>query len=384
MPAPKRILILGSTGSIGRRALDVINDFPDLFKVAGLAAHRNAAVVLQQARHFGVKQVCLTDAAAAQKFLPEFQAAGIDVLSGQDALTESVSRFDADVVLVATVGFTGLCPTIRAIKEGRMVALANKEVLVAAGDLIMALTRENGISILPIDSEHSAIFQCLQAAHSKSEIYELILTASGGPFLGRSPESMGFVTVEEALAHPTWNMGRKITIDSSTMMNKGFEVIEAMHLFGVPASQIKVLIHPQSVVHSMISFVDGSTIAQLGRTDMYLPIQYALTFPERHANPLPKLDLASMDALTFYAPDLTLFPCLQLAYDAIERGGVATTALNAANEVAVARFLKGEIKYVQIADIVRRALDRTPDLKADSLENILEADNKIRSWAVTY
>ncbi|MDD4278770.1 MAG: 1-deoxy-D-xylulose-5-phosphate reductoisomerase [Candidatus Sumerlaeales bacterium] len=383
MSSKKRILLLGSTGSIGRRTIDVISDFPDLFEIAGLATNTNTELLMRQLDKFKVPFVCVSDTAAAEQVRGEIEAHNTCLLTGENALSELVERAEADIVLVATVGFTGLRPTVRAIECGCTIALANKEVLVAAGDFVMDLAQRHSVKILPVDSEHNAIFQCLQSCTKQSDVYKLVLTASGGPFRNYTPEQMESITVEQALKHPTWNMGRKITIDSATMMNKGFEVIEAMHLFSVTAAQIKVLIHPQSIIHSMVTFVDGLSLAQLGRTDMYLPIQYALTYPKRLANPLPRLDLAMMEKLTFYKPNLKLFPCLQLAYDAIDMGGVATVALNAANEVAVAQFLNREIKFTQIADVIRRGLEQTPDLKADSLENIFMTDNKIRTLAVS-
>lgn len=372
----KRLIILGSTGSIGTKALEVVADFPDEFEIVALSTHSRAALLVEQMRRFGPKAICLRstqDAAAVSAAAADL---GARVHAGDAGLTELIDTYDADMVLIATVGFVGVLPTMHAIQRGMTVALANKEVLVTAGHLVMEAARSKGVCILPIDSEHNAVFQCLNG-NGTASIRRIILTASGGPFRGLSRAAMHSLTKEDALRHPTWNMGPKITIDSATLMNKGFEVMEAAHLFGIPASSVDVLVHPQSTVHSMIEYVDGSIIAQMGATDMYLPIQNVLMYPDRKPNRFPSLDLARLGTLTFEEPDVENFPCLRYAYEAAARGGTYPAVLNASNEVAVARFLADEIPFLGIPETVEDALQAHQPRSADTLEEIQSAD----SWA---
>jgi 1-deoxy-D-xylulose-5-phosphate reductoisomerase len=372
----KRLIILGSTGSIGTRALDVVADFQDHFEVVALSTNSRGALLARQMMQHRPKAVCITSEDTVKDVEAAAATIGADYFAGPGGLVELVERYDADIVLVATVGFVGVLPTLRAIERGMTVALANKEVLVTAGHLVMKAAHEKGVAILPIDSEHNAVFQCLNGCGGAS-VRRIILTASGGPFRGSTRESMRSITREDALRHPTWNMGPKITIDSATLMNKGFEVMEAAHLFDVPASRVDVLVHPQSTVHSMIEYVDGSIIAQMGTTDMYLPIQNVLMYPERHANRFPSLDLARLGTLTFEQPDMENFPCLRYAYEAAEKGGTYPAVLNAANEVAVARFLADEIPFLGIPESVDDALQCHEPTSALTLEEIQAAD----AWA---
>lgn len=369
----KRVIILGSTGSIGCKALEVISDFSDRFEVVALSTHARVKELAQQARRFRPRAVCI-GATAQQASIPD----GVTVHRGDTGLAELVENYDADLVVVATVGFVGLLPTLRAIELGRTVALANKEVLVVGGDVVMHAVRHFNVRLLPIDSEHNAIFQCLNGCGSKS-IRRIILTASGGPFRGSRRHQMRDITPKQALRHPTWNMGPKITIDSATLMNKGFEMIEAHHLFGIPPDHVEVLIHPQSTIHSMVEYVDGSIIAQLGVTDMYLPIQNVLLYPERLPNKFPALDLAQLGRLTFEKPDLDAFPCLAYAYEAAAAGGTYPAVLNAANEVAVARFLAGEIGFLRISELIRNALDAHESCSKCDLAAIQAADHWTRN-----
>ena len=352
----KRIILLGATGSVGTGACDVVRAHPDEFKVVALAARSNRAAAESLARAFGAR-----------------------AYMGEDAAVRAVEENEADIALVATVGLSGLAPTLAAIEKGMTVALATKEVLVAAGALVTARAREKGVRILPVDSEHSAIFQCLQSC-GRAPIDRLVLTASGGPFQD-GPADLSAVTPEMALAHPVWRMGPKVTVDSATMMNKGFEVIEAHWLFGVPFDRIDVVVHPESVVHSLVTFADGATLAQLSPPDMRVPIQYALSWPDRLPADRATLDLVGLGALTFRAPEEDRFPCLRLARTAAEAGGTRAAALSAADEVAVARFLAGSISYTDIPRLVADALDAAPDLPCDSVENILAADAAGRKLA---
>ena len=342
----KRLIILGVTGSIGRNAVDVVKTHPDDFSVVAVAALRNREPCERAAAELGAKAYC-----------------------GEDAALRAVEENDADVCLVATVGLSGLRPTLAAIDRGMDVALATKEVLVMAGELVMRRAHEKGVRILPVDSEHSAIFQCLQGG---GDVERLILTASGGPFLDE-PKDLSTVTVAEALNHPRWKMGPKVTVDSATMMNKGFEVLEAHWLFGVDVADIEVVVHPESVVHSLVTFVDGATLAQLSPPDMRVAIQYALTWPKRLRSERGRLDLAQLGALTFRRPDPERFPCLSLACEAARAGGCATAVLAAADELAVARFLRGEIGYADIAAFVARCLEKAPEIACDSPEAVEEA-----------
>ncbi|MBZ5640537.1 MAG: 1-deoxy-D-xylulose-5-phosphate reductoisomerase [Acidobacteriia bacterium] len=375
----KRIVVLGSTGSIGTRALDVVASFPEAFRVIALGAGRNVDRVEEQVRRFEPKLVAVADDAAAAELVRRI-GDRCAVVRGPDGLVEAALHPEADLVVSALVGAAGLRSTWAAVDAGRDVALANKESLVVAGEFLTARARATGASILPVDSEHNAVHQCLRGEDPR-EVRRLWLTGSGGPFRTRPLESLANVTPAEALRHPTWKMGPKITVDSATLMNKGLEVIEAHWLFGLPAERIRVVIHPKSVVHSMVEFVDGSFKAQLGVTDMRHPIQYALTWPERWRTSLPPFDPVSAGPLEFEAPDPERFPCLALAYRALERGGAAPAVLNAANEVAVSAFLEGRAGFLDLPAIVRQALDRHENEPASSLEDLVAADAKARETA---
>jgi 1-deoxy-D-xylulose-5-phosphate reductoisomerase len=378
----KNICILGSTGSIGVSSLEVISGFPDRFRPVCLTAHSNIGLLGEQVRKYRPEAVAVLDAVSADRFRAEMNGS-VKVHSGTEGLLELVRRADVDIVIGSMVGFAGLAPTIEALKLGKTVALANKETLVVAGELMTALARKHGAKLVPIDSEHSAILQCL-AGEDTASIRRLILTASGGPFLDLDASQFSKITVGDALKHPTWKMGRKITVDSATLMNKGLEVIEAHWLFGLPADRIEVVIHPQSIIHSMVEFIDGSVKAQLGVPDMKLPIQYALTHPERSASSWQRLDLAAMSDMTFRQPDRDKFRCLALAYRALEAGGSAPVTLNAANEVAVARFLDGRLGFNGIPAMIEDALDRFPARAVPSLADIVAADDETRSYLATH
>jgi 1-deoxy-D-xylulose-5-phosphate reductoisomerase len=375
----KKVLVLGSTGSIGINTLDVIKKNPDKFTVSALTINTRIDLLLPQIHEFKPELVVVTNESAAEKLK---DTGGIDcpVLSGIDGLVYAAANCDYDILLGAMVGFAGLLPTIEAIKRGKRIALANKETLVVAGELITSLCKENKAEIIPVDSEHSAIYQCL-AGENPETVDKLILTASGGPFLGKTKTELNDVTIDEALAHPNWKMGNKITIDSASMMNKGLEVIEAHWLFGFPKEKIDVVIHPQSIIHSMVEFVDGSIKAQLGTPDMRLPIQYALAYPERIENDFIKTDLTKIGSLTFYDPDMDKFECLKLAYQALAAEGTAPCILNAANEIAVDKFLNGNIKFSQIPLVINRALDSIENHKSPGLETIIECDKVTREFA---
>lgn len=377
MPPPrKKICLLGATGSIGRSTLKVIEDFPEEFEAVGLAAQTSEQPLFDVGRRLGVKHYCLTEPGSAEP--PE----GAHLFSGCRGLIELIDACQPELVVVATVGAVGLEPTLHAIDRGLTIALANKEVLVMAGRLVMERARRAGVSILPIDSEHNAIFQCLAGARDVP-LRRIILTASGGPFRGRTWRELENVTVDEALMHPTWSMGPKITIDSATFMNKGFEVIEVHHLFDMAPEKIEVIVHPQSVIHSMIEHPDGSMIAQMGITDMYLPILNVLGYPKRLTNQrFERMNLAELGPLTFEPPDLDAFPCLAYAYQAIRAGRTYPTVLNAANEIGVERFLNREIRFVDIPRIIDGALQEHAYPSGDpDLEQILEADRRTRQWA---
>ncbi len=375
----KKVLILGSTGSVGTQALEVIATSPEL-EVAGLAAHGNP-MLLEQARRFEVEQVAVADEEAAGRAAAALP--GCQVFGGPGGAVELVETTECDLVLNAIVGAAGLEATLAAVERGIDLALANKESLVVGGELVMELARQGGSRVLPVDSEHSAVFQCLQdAAANRPE--KIILTASGGPFHGRSAEELQHVGREEALRHPRWDMGNKITIDSATLMNKGLEIIEAHHLFEIDYEDIEVVVHPQSIVHSLVRFRDGSVLAQLGLPTMKLPIAYALHYPERRPVDVPRLDLASCGDLTFTEPDTEAFPCLRLAREAGERGGAAPVVLNAANEVAVAAFLDGAIGFMDIAAVVEETLSQVegePDRPLRTLEEIRAFDEEARRRA---
>ncbi|CUU07908.1 1-deoxy-D-xylulose 5-phosphate reductoisomerase [Candidatus Kryptobacter tengchongensis] len=374
----KNIAILGSTGSIGRNAIEVIRNFPDRFKVTYLAVNKNIELLFEQVKLLRPRGVVIFDKEKAREF-SNFVNGEIEVLSGEEGLLEVVSRDDVDVVLNSLVGFSGLKPTIKAIESGKRIALANKETLVVAGEIITKLLKENNVELIPVDSEHNAIFQCL-VGENVSDINRIILTASGGPFLYRDKVELENVTVEEALKHPNWKMGNKITIDSATLMNKGLEVIEAHWLFGLSVDKIKVVIHPQSVIHSMVEFVDGSIKAQLGVPDMKIPIQYALTYPERTYADYGRVDFVKLGQMTFLEPDLDKFECLRIAYEVAGIGGTYPTVLNAANEVAVEAFLNKKIKFTKIPEIIKRAIDAHKPKFNPELEDILRVDSETRKF----
>jgi len=381
MSTRKNIAILGSTGSVGRNSLEVINSFPDRFRVTYLTTNSNIDLLMEQVEHFHPVGVVILDECRAGEAKKRFKHP-VEVLSGEPGLEEVVTRDDVDIVMSSLVGFAGLKPTIAAIRHRKRIALANKETLVVAGALITSLVREYGVELLPVDSEHSAILQCL-AGENRELVARLILTASGGPFLNVPRESFAAITVEEALRHPNWSMGNKITIDSSTLMNKGLEVIEARWLFGISAERIHVVIHPQSIIHSMVEFVDGSVKAQLGLPDMKLPIQYALSYPDRWPMNGSRLDFPALRSMTFLEPDRAKFRCLSLAYDALSLGGTAPTVMNAANEVAVAAFLGKRISFEKIPILIERALNGAKIRLNPELDDILETDGKTRSFVGT-
>jgi 1-deoxy-D-xylulose-5-phosphate reductoisomerase len=377
----KRISILGSTGSIGVTTLGVVDRFPDRFEVVALAAGRNVERLAEQVRRFRPQVVGIADPDAASRLRSELGGFRTEVVGGDRGLCD-VATVDADVLVSGLVGARGLLPTLEAVRRGRTVALANKEVMVVAGEVVTRLAAEHGARLLPVDSEHNAIFQALQG-HRREDVRRLVLTASGGPFLESSLEEIARATREQALRHPTWKMGEKITIDSATLMNKGLEVIEARWLFGFPAERIDVVIHPQSVVHSMVEYVDGSVIAQLGIPDMTIPVSYALAYPERlRLDHLPPLDLPARRELTFHEPDLRRFPCLALAYRALAAAGTAAAVLNAANEVAVERFLAGRIPYPAIVETLERVMETHAGGPASDLDACLAADRWARDAAV--
>ena len=378
----KHIAILGSTGSIGQSSLEVIGNLSDRFCVTYLTANKNVELLLEQVKKYKPRGVVVLD----ERNAPALRSAlngSVEVLAGEQGLLEIVRRDDVDIVISSLVGFAGLKPTIEAIKHRKTVALANKETLVVAGVLINALVKEYGVRLVPIDSEHSAILQCL-AGEDHATMSKLILTASGGPFLNASAEELANVTVEQALNHPNWKMGKKITIDSATLMNKGLEVIEAHWLFNLPPERIEVVIHPQSIIHSMVEFVDGSIKAQLGLPDMKIPIQYALTYPERSPMNGARVDFPKLQSMTFYQPDKIKFRCLQLAYDALETGGTAPAVLNAANEVAVEAFLERRIAFKQIPEFIDKALNQHRSKHQPDLQDILEADKATRESVRTF
>jgi 1-deoxy-D-xylulose-5-phosphate reductoisomerase len=376
----KKISILGSTGSIGVNALDVIRHFKDRFQVIGLSAGRNVELLRQQAMEFRPKIVSVTEETTAAELRPELKNLGIEVHCGAEGPIAVATHPETEIVLSAMVGASGFLPTLRAISSGKDIALANKETLVVAGPIIAAEAARNHVRLLPVDSEHSAIWQCLQGA-SKQAVRKLILTASGGPFFRRELSTFASITVDEALAHPNWRMGKKITIDSATLMNKGLEMIEAHYLFDEPREKLEVIIHPQSVIHSMVEFVDGSVIAQLGTADMRTPIQYAFSYPERWANQLSPMSLTGLGKLEFFAPDIQKFPCLRLAHEALRTNGTMTAVLNAANEVAVENFLKGHLPFLAIPRIVEETMQLHQTRQDPSLDEILDADRWARRKA---
>lgn len=376
------IAILGSTGSIGQNSLNVIKNFPDRFRVTYLTAHRNIDLLRQQIAEFNPKGVVVLDQHHAKE-LKYAVDGSVEVFHGPEGLEEIVTRPDVDVVISSLVGFAGLKPTISAIKQKKRVALANKETLVVAGEIITRLLKEHQVPLIPIDSEHSAILQCL-VGEDRKKVAKLILTASGGPFLNTPKDRFNEITVEQALCHPNWKMGRKITIDSATLMNKGLEVIEAHWLFDLPPERIEVLIHPQSIIHSMVEFVDGSLKAQLGLPDMKIPIQYALTYPDRSPMNGARVDFPKLGSITFLEPDHERFPALRLAYSALKMGGTAPAVLNAANEVAVQAFLDRRIGFARIPTLIEEALGDHSVKTSPSLNQIIEADRETREFVSSH
>lgn len=380
--AERRVILLGSTGSIGLNALRVIDQLGSSCRVVGLSAYGNVSELLRQVKRYQPEVVSIWDPAAAQSIRDRgirVHGKPLRVMSGIEGLVTLAQWSSANFVLSAVVGGIGLRPLIEAIRSGKMVALANKEALVMAGELVMSEVKKHRATLLPVDSEHSAIFQCLQGS-ARSDVSRLILTASGGPFY-RYKGNLSKVTVRQALNHPTWKMGKKITIDSATLMNKGIETIEAAILFGLPIDRVQIVIHPQSIVHSLVAYVDGAMIAQLSWPDMCLPIQYALTYPARLPGPLKTLDLPFARTLEFFEPDFRRFPCLTLARDAARRGGSCPTVLNAADEVAVHAFLEGRIRFTDIAKIVEKTLSRHKSVKSMSLDSVVEIDQWARTAA---
>jgi 1-deoxy-D-xylulose-5-phosphate reductoisomerase len=369
----KRISILGSTGSIGRSTLDVVEKFPDRFTVVGLAAGNNVELLEQQVRKFKPRVVAMVSEQSVVALRTRCRDLAVDIRSGVEGMIDVAAVKEADLTVSAIVGTAGLVPTMAAVQAGKHIALANKEVLVTAGELVTKECRERGVGLFPVDSEHSAIFQCLAAGRA-GDIRRLIVTASGGPFRDTSKKDLERVTATQALKHPTWNMGKKITIDSATLMNKGLEVIEAHWLFGIPSEKISVLVHPQSIVHSMVEYHDGAVVAQLGMPDMKGPIAYALSYPERLDGVSPALDLAAVGTLTFDQPDTDRFPCLAYAYDALKTGGTMPAVLSAANEVAVKHFLGGTIGFMDIPRVIRAAMEAHRPTPIKTVEDALKAD----------
>jgi 1-deoxy-D-xylulose-5-phosphate reductoisomerase len=379
----KRIIILGSTGSIGTQALQVAGEFRDRFEVVGLATLGRLDLIVEQARAFAPKAVAISDPQLAEQARGLIDLHQTTILSGAEPMLALIADYECDLVVAATSGSVGLAPTLMAIELERDIALANKETLVKAGRLVMTMAERRGVDILPIDSEHNAIFQCL-AGHGRDAIRRILITGSGGPFLDRTGERLEHASVAEALHHPRWQMGPKITVDSATLMNKGFEIIEGHYLFGVPIDRIDVIIHPESIVHSMVEFVDGSILAQLGVTDMRLPILNCLAWPERLKNTITRLDLCEIGQLTFREPDLDRFPMLGYAREAVQAGGTMPAVLNAANEVAVRGFLDGRIAFGEIARTVRRVMAQHQVVPDPTLDRIEEADQWARIRAEEY
>ena len=377
----KQIAILGSTGSIGTQTLDVVRQHPEQFSVYALTAHRRVDMLIQQALEFNPVVVCIADESLYQPLRDALSDLPIKVMAGEKAILELVTMSAIDVVVAAMVGYAGLRPTIEAIKAKKTVALANKETLVVAGEIICRLAQRHKVNILPVDSEHSAIFQSL-VGEDMASIEKLLLTASGGPFRNFTYQQMLNVTAAQALQHPNWEMGAKITVDSASMMNKGFEVIEARWLFDIPVEKIQVLVHPQSVIHSAVQFVDGSVKAQLGTPDMRIPIQYALTYPERWHSDVPRLDLFATHHLTFEEPDLQRFPNLQLAYEAMAKGGNMPCILNAANEVVTLAFREGRCGFLQMSDVIAQTMLKTTFITEPTYDDYVQTDAEARRIAI--
>lgn len=375
----RRVAILGSTGSIGNQALEVISGHPEMFEVITLTANTNAQLLIKQAKEFDPDSVVIASEAKYDEVFKALDPLGIKVFTGEDSISEIVRSSTIDIVLTAMVGFSGLKPTVEAIKAGKAIALANKETLVAAGEIITKLAATHHVPIIPVDSEHSAIFQCLQG--HMGEIEKILLTSSGGPFFTKSAEEIANATVEQALNHPKWNMGAKITIDSASMMNKGLELIEAKWLFYVKPSDIEIIVHPQSIVHSMVQFKDGAVIAQLSHPDMRLPILYALSYPYRVDLDTKRLDFAEVRNLDFFKPDYDKFPCLRIATEAISKGGNLPCSMNAANEVAVHHYLKGGMPFSAIPKVIENVLSGTKFVAEPTLEEIFDTDMLAREQA---
>ncbi len=373
----KSVAVIGSTGSIGQQTLDIIAQHPDKFSAEVLTANTQSDLLIEQALKFNPNVVVIADKAQYAKVKEALSHTDIKVFAGKESIDDVVQMEYVDVVLMALVGFAGLSPTIKAIEKGKLVALANKETLVVGGEYVMKMAKQNNTAILPVDSEHSAIFQCL-IGEINNEINKIYLTASGGPFRCLSKDELSKVTVAQALNHPNWAMGKKVTIDSATLMNKGFEMIEARWLFDIEPKKIEAVIHPQSIIHSMVEFEDGSIKAQLGVADMRLPIQYALNFPDRLPNTSEKLDIYKYSTLTFEKPNRELFPCLDLAYYAIERGGNLPAIMNAANEIAVEAFLKEKIKFIEIGNIIEEAFNTFAFVKNPSFEDYFTTDALVK------
>jgi 1-deoxy-D-xylulose-5-phosphate reductoisomerase len=376
----KKLAILGSTGSIGTQALDVVSAHPEEFSVEVLTAHSNADLLISQALKYKVNSVVIGDESKYETVKNALWEAGVKVYAGAKALEQIVESTEVEMVLTALVGAAGLRPTINAIEAGKQIALANKETLVVAGDLVTKLARQKGVNIYPVDSEHSAIFQCL-AGEWDNKIEKIYLTASGGPFRGKSKEELATVTKAQALKHPNWDMGAKITIDSASLMNKGLEVIEAKWLFNLQPDQIDVIVHPQSIIHSIVQFEDGSMKAQMGLPDMKLPIQYALGYPKRLKADFPRFNFMNYPQLTFEQPDRETFRCLNLAFDAMKQGGNMACIMNAANEIAVALFLQDKIGFLQIADVVERTMEKAAFIAQPSLDDFIASDGEARRIA---
>lgn len=379
----KGIAILGSTGSIGTQALEVIEQFPDKFELIALTANRNADLLIAQSLRYKPNTVVIVDESLHKKVKDALWEHDIKVYAGEESLAQVVEMTEIETVLTATVGYSGLLPTLNAINAGKNIALANKETLVVAGDIVTKLAQEKGVNIYPVDSEHSAIFQCLMG-NFDNKIEKIILTASGGPFRGKTLEELKTVTREEALKHPNWEMGAKITIDSASLMNKGLEVIEAKWLFGVPASKIEVVVHPQSIIHSAVQFEDSSILAQMGIPSMKVPIQFALTYPERPKSNFKRFSFFDYPKLTFEKPDLNTFKNLRLAFDVIETGGNSACVLNAANEITNKAFLDGRIKFLEIGNINEKTLEKTEFISKPTLEDYIETNKLARQIATNF
>ncbi|MCH7409208.1 1-deoxy-D-xylulose-5-phosphate reductoisomerase [Belliella sp. DSM 111904] len=379
MSEKRSVAILGSTGSIGTQTLEVIRSHPEKFEVEVLTAQNNSALLIQQAIEFKPNCVVIVNEALYDQVKEVLLPLDIKVYAGEKALSQVVEMDSIDVVLTALVGYAGLIPTIKAIESGKQIALANKETLVVAGELITKLAREKGVNIYPVDSEHSAIFQCL-VGEFHNPIEKIILTASGGPFRGKDKDFLKSVSKEQALKHPNWDMGAKITIDSASMMNKGLEVIEAKWLFGLNADQIEVIVHPQSIVHSLVQFQDASIKAQLGLPDMRIPIQFALSYPERFKTDFPRFDFVQYPSLTFEKPDLETFQNLQLAFDAMKNGGNAPCVLNAANEIVVAAFLRDQVGFLEMSELIEATMSKVDFIEKPSLQDFVDTDKMARAY----